>query len=159
MAKEPAQLRRGKAFHKLIQDEWAREAEGEIISERNVRKPNGRRGRVDIFVNDAAPDGQVAIIEVKATDWDRIKEKNIRRNVKRQINQIWSYIESQIRQGRYVEGGEGKDVCPGIIFPRRPRKANLLEMIEELFCEDGIQVVWHDETIAECKERNKIGSK
>jgi len=151
---EPMQLRRGKAFHKQIQGEWLREAEGDIKKERRIIKPSGRKGRVDVFVNDDDPKGSVAIVEIKATDWDRIKECNIRRNVRRQIKQIWDYIESQIVKGEYVPEGEGKDVCPGIIFPKRPRDRKLMNQIEEMFLEEGISVVWHDETTKECKRRN-----
>jgi hypothetical protein len=150
---EPTELRLGKAFHKLIQVEWQREAEEDIYPERYVTKPNGRKGRVDVFVDDTDAKAPIAVVEVKATDWDRIKEKNVRRNFRRQIRQIWSYIESQIRHGEYVEGGEGKDVCPGIIFPKRPRNKQRMKLIEELFSEEGIPVVWHDETIEECKAR------
>ena len=152
--KEPSPLRRGKAFHKLIQDEWLREAADDVVRERHVIKPSGRRGRVDVFVSDDDPEGSVAIVEIKATDWDRIKECNIRRNVRRQINQIWSYIESQIIKGEYVPGGEGKAVCPGIIFPKRPKDKERMNRIEAMFFEEGIPVVWHDETIEECKKRN-----
>jgi len=155
MGKEPERLRRGKAFHRLIQDEWAKEAEGEVKAERHIIKPNGRRGRVDVFVGDDDPDGVVAIVEVKATDWDRIKESNLRRNARRQIRQIWSYIESQILGGKYAASGEGKDVCPGIIFPRRPRNPARLATIEAMFEQEGIAVVWHDESLEECKARNR----
>ena len=153
--KEPSQLRRGKAFHKLIQAEWEEEAEGDVRAERHVIKPNGRRGRVDVFVNDDDPKSPVAVIEVKATDWDKIKAENIRRNVRRQSLQILCYIESQIIGGKYVVGGEGKDVSPGIIFPRRPQDRQRMKQIEELFMEDGIPVVWHDETLEERKARNQ----
>jgi hypothetical protein len=152
--KEPTQLRRGKAFHRLIQKEWERDAEGDVKSERHVRKPNGRKGRVDVFVNDDDPESSIAIVEVKATDWDKIKRKNIRRNARRQIRQIWSYIESQILNGQYVRDGEGKAVCPGIIFPRRPKDRERMEQIEEMFEEEGIPVVWHDEAIEERKMRS-----
>jgi len=117
------------------------------VSERHVIKPSGRRGRVDVFVSDDDPKGSVAIVEIKATDWDRIKDCNIRRNVRRQINQIWSYIESQIIKGQYVPGGEGKDVCPGVIFPRRPKDKERMNRIEAMFIEEGISVVWHDVTM------------
>ena len=153
MLSEPAQLRRGKAFHKLIQAEWQREAEGDIHAERHVIRVGGKKGRVDVFVDDDDPKGVVAIAEIKATDWDRIKEKNIRRNVRRQIRQIWSYIESQIRDGQYVKGGEGKDVCPGIIFPKRPKDKQRTELVEKMFLDEGIPVVWHDETVAERSTR------
>ena len=157
LKKEPLQLRRGNAFHRLIQEEWLSEAEGDVTRERHVTKPSGRKGRVDVFVNDDDPKAPIAIVEIKATDWDRINECNIRRNVLRQINQIWSYIESQIIQGKYVPGGEGKDVCPGIIFPNRPKDRKRMKRIEEMFLEEGISVAWHDETISECRERNRGG--
>lgn len=152
---EPTQLRRGKAFHRLIQAEWEKEAEGEITSEKYIVKPNGRRGRIDVFVNDDDPKSSIAIVEVKATNWDKIAEKNVRRNIRRQIRQIWSYIESQIIDGKYVADGEGKDVCPGIIFPKRPKNKKRMELIESLFIEEGIPVVWYDESIAEVKARSK----
>lgn len=138
----------------MIQDEWLHETADDIVPERHVVKPSGRRGRVDVFVSDDDPKGSIAIVEIKATDWDRIKEKNIRRNVRRQVNQIWSYIESQIIKGQYVAGGEGKSVCPGVIFPKRPKDRELMDRIEEMFFEEGISVVWHDETFEECKKRN-----
>jgi hypothetical protein len=156
MRSEPLPLRRGKAFHKLIQAEWEREAQGKVTSEEPVTKPTGRRGRVDVFIDDDDPKAPIAVIEIKATDWERIKPQNVRRNVKRQIRQIYSYVESQILEGEYVKGGKGKDVCPGIIFPKRPLDQALLEMIEELFFKACIQVVWHDETMEECKSRNMI---
>jgi hypothetical protein len=74
VTKEPKQLRRGKAFHKLIQDEWLREAADDVVRERHVVKPSSRRGRVDVFVSDDDPKGSVAIVEIKATDWDWIEK-------------------------------------------------------------------------------------
>lgn len=156
MTNEPSQLRRGRAFHKLIQDEWHKEAEGSVEHEKHINKPNGRKGRVDVFVNDDDPKSPVAIVEIKATDWDKIAKKNLRRNVRRQIRQIWSYIESQILNGKHVAGGEGKDVCPGIIFPKRPKDKEKLELIERLFEEEGIPVAWHDETKEERKARSQF---
>ena len=152
--KEPSRLIRGKEFHKLIQDEWAREAQGDIAAEKHVIKPSGRRGRVDVFVNDDDPQSPTAIVEIKATDWDRMTDKAVIRNARRHIRQIWSYIESQIIEGEYVEGGEMKDVCPGIIFPKRPADKKRMDVIEEMFIEEGIPVVWHDETIEEVKAMN-----
>ncbi len=80
-------------------------------------------------------------------------DEAVRRNVRRQIRQVWSYIESQIVEGEYVEDGEHKDVCPGIIFPKRPKDGERMKLIEEMFEEEGIPVVWHDETIEERKAR------
>ena len=152
--KEPQALKRGKAFHKLIQAEWHKEAEGEVKSERVVTKKSGRRGRVDVFVNTTVSDGCIAIVEIKASDWDKMSDKAVRRNVRRQIRQIWSYIESQILGPDYVPTGEHKSVSPGIIFPRRPMDKKRMELIESMFEEEGIPVVWHDESIKERRRRN-----
>jgi hypothetical protein len=152
--REPKQLRRGKEFHKKIQAEWIAEAEGDVRPERTIIKPSGRKGRVDVFVDDDDPDGCIAIVEVKASDWDKMTEQAVRRNIRRQIKQIWDYIESQILGGEYVPTGEGKGVSPGIIFPVRPQSKDRMKLIEESFYGEGIAVVWHDESIEECKQRN-----
>ncbi|MEE9555363.1 MAG: hypothetical protein V3W18_13830 [candidate division Zixibacteria bacterium] len=144
-SREPENLRRGKAFHRMIQAAWKREAEGTVASERAILKSSGRKGRVDIFVNDDLHDGVVAIVEIKASNWDRMTDKAVRRNVSRQIKQVWDYIESQIIKCEYVPTGEGKSVCPGIIFPQQPRDKVRQVWIENKFEEEGIVVVWHDE--------------
>lgn len=139
-SREPNQLRQGREFHRLVQVDWARNAEGDTVPERPCTKPTGRRGRIDVFVDD---DDSVSVVEIKHTDWDRMKPAAVRRNARRYARQLWQYIDSQL-QGL----GEDKvrDVCPGIIFPNRPVDANRLKLIEELFDAEGIPVVWEDET-------------
>ena len=142
-APEPRRLRRGKAFHRKIQAEWEEDAEGEVTTEKAVTKPGGRRGRMDVY---AASDGKlVAVAEIKASDWDRITLRALRRNVRRQIRQIWQYIDSQL--------AAGQEVSPGVIFRARPTDPQRVELIERLFEEEGIPVVWDDETDAERKAR------
>lgn len=141
--REPKALRRGKRFHRTVQAEWQQDAEGEVAVEKGVRKPAGRRGRIDIFVD--AGDRLTAVAEIKASDWDRMTESALRRNVSRQARQILDYIESQLV--------EGKEVCPGVVFPRRPKSRQRLEVIEALFEEQGIAVVWQDESLEERRAR------
>lgn len=143
MTKEPKILSKGKKFHKEIQDTWKATAEGKICPEHGVTKPNKRRGRVDILVD--PNESMVAVVEIKASDWDKMKESNVRKNVKRQIRQVWSYIESQLE--------DGKEVSPGIIFPKKPKTPGRLKYIEKLFDEEGIPVVWQNKTIEELKNR------
>lgn len=143
MTKEPKILKKGKKFHKEIQDNWEKTAEGAIFSEHPIKKSNKRSGRVDILVD--PKEDMVAVVEIKNSDWDRMKEKNVRRNIKRQARQVWIYIESQLNIS--------KDVSPGIIFSKRPKTSGRLEYIEKLFGEEGIPVVWQDETIKELKNR------
>jgi hypothetical protein len=140
---EPERLRRGKEFHRAEQADWQRTAQGEVAIEKGIKKPSGRSGRIDILVGDDTT--LVGVAEVKATDWDRMTPSSLRRNVLRQARQIWDYIESQLEQG--------KEVSPGIIFPTRPESMERLEIIEALFEEHGIPVVWKDESIEERRVR------
>jgi len=142
---EPKHLRQGKEVHKKIQNEWLKSAEGSIESEKTVTKPSGRKGRMDIFVN--SDETLVAIAEIKDSDWDAMILTVVRRNVRRQAHQIWDYIESQLQLG--------KEVSPGVIFPKRPKDPDRMKLIEHLFNEEGITVVWEDETIAERKARSQ----
>jgi len=64
-SREPRQLRKGKEFHKAVADDWRLNAEGKIKREKTVLKKNGRKGRVDVFVNDEDPEAIVAIVEPK----------------------------------------------------------------------------------------------
>ena len=145
---EPEQLHKGKKFHKNIQEDWITTAEGDVAVEREVIRKNEKKGRVDIYIND---EDMVAVVEIKNSDWDLMTTKNLKRNIRRQIRQIWSYIESQIEG---IGKDDVKDVCPGVIFPKRPENAETLNLIEELFNEEGIQVVWQDESLDERKARS-----
>ena len=144
MNKEPKSLKNGKEFHKKIQNEWLDTAEGEVEAEKQMIKQNGRRGRMDVFVK--IEETYVSIAEMKMSDWDAMTIKNLRRNVRRQIRQIWNYIDSQLKQK--------KDVTPGVVFSNRPKMNGRLDIIEQLFGEEGITVVWDDESIEECLKRS-----
>ncbi len=142
--KEPKVLRWGKEFHKKIQKEWLKSAEGKVNPEKGIIKPSGRKGRIDIFVE--ADSELVAVVEIKNSDWDKMTHKAVRRNVKRQAHQILNYIDSQLE--------EGNNVSPGIIFPNKPKDIDLMNLIEELFEDEGMPIVWIDETIEERKARS-----
>ena len=142
--KEPKQLSKGKEFHKKIQKEWYSDAEGGVETEKSITKPSKRKGRMDIFVKD---DGSlVAVAEIKTSNWDLMAPSAVRKNVMRQANQVWDYIESQLELD--------KDVSPGVIFPKRPKNPDRMNFIEDLFNTRGIQVVWEDESVQERKARS-----
>lgn len=142
--KEPRILQEGKRFHKVIQDDWRETAEGELFFEKTMDLTTDKKGRMDIFVRESG--AYVAIGEIKNTDWDSMTKASVKRNIKRQVRQIWSYIHSQLRSS--------KDVTPGVIFPRKPSDQDRLELIEALFEAEGISVVWNDETPASRKRRS-----
>lgn len=141
--REPRSLREGKAFHRKVQAEWVADAEGDVRTEMTVKKEGGKTGRLDVFVS--SDDSEVrAIVEIKHSDWDKMTPQAVRRNVKRQARQIWRYIELQPT----IDG-----ICPGVVFPRRPSDPKRLELIEQLFEEEGIPVVWEDESVEERRGR------
>ena len=140
---EPEQLRRGRLFHLKVQESWRRDAEGMVTTEAGITKPSGRRGRVDVLVD--AEEDDVAVIEIKASDWDVMSERAIRRNVRRHVNQILDYGESQV--------AKGKTASISIIFPKRPSSPRRLRLVEDLFWELGVPVIWEDETKEERRAR------
>jgi len=141
---EPESLYRGKRVHKKIQKKWHEKAKGDVKTEKSTIKLSGRKGRMDIFVKS---DGSlVAVVEIKASDWDTMTPTAIHLNIRRQARQIWDYIESQLMLG--------KDISPGVIFPKRPKDPNRMNLIEQLFDKKGISVVWEDESIEERKARS-----
>lgn len=145
---EPILLSEGKKFEKNVKKEWHDTAKDGIITyERPIRKENNRKGRIDIFVDEVGDD-LVSVVEIKNTDWDKMKLENVRRNARRHIRQIWEYIDSQMRSNEV-------NVCPGIIFSKIPQDINRLKLIESMFENEGIQVVWHNESIDEIRERMK----
>ena len=137
---EPDLLRRGKRFHRRVQEDWERTAQGEIFVEKTIPllQPKAvgrrRRGRMDIFVGE--DDGMVAVVEIKATDWDRVRHVN--RVLRSHERQVWKYVTKHL-------DGDGLTVCPGIIYPTAPSKPGLKEEIEEFLNAQGLQVVWYDD--------------
>lgn len=104
---EPKQLRKGKEFHKKIQKEWHSDAEGGVETEESITKPSKRKGRMDIFVKD--DESLVAVEEIKTSNWDAMTPTAVRKNVMRQANQVWDYIESQLElQGRIARSDISK---------------------------------------------------
>ncbi len=136
-------MRDGKAFHRKVQADWMANAEGDVQIEMTTRKPGKKSGTMDVFVSE---DGSAvrAIVEIKHSDWDTMTPEAVRRNVKRQARQIWQYIELQTS----VDG-----ICPGIVFRKQPEDPERLKQIEQLFEDEGIRVVWEDESVAERKAR------
>jgi len=138
-------LKRGIVFHRKVQFNWKRESEGISTAEKQCNKPSGKKGRIDIHVKFDEGDRLTSCIEIKNTDWDRIIESRIQTNVRKQANQLWDYIESELIKKN--------DVSPGIVFPKKPKTVQKLKLIEALFEERGISVVWINESILDRRKR------
>lgn len=141
---EPIQLKRGKQFQKLVQSDFNQNNKSGIICiERHVSfeelsELKQKRGRMDMFIYEDSDDF-VTILEIKATDWDRIKPDNIKRNLYRHSKQLFNYID------KFMEVDK-KDVCHGIIYPHPPKSEELREFIEECATENYcFPVYWYSE--------------
>lgn len=136
---EPLILKRGKEFHKKVQEDWRNTAKnGDIFPEHTIPlshlKNLGKSGRIDIFVDDIGD--FVSIVEIKSTDWDKIKEKNRQKLLSSHRRQVWKYIN------KYLDI-DHIDVCPGIIYPSEPKTPGLKLKIEKYLNDYGLQVVWY----------------
>lgn len=127
-------VNRGRKFEEWERSHW----NGKLNSAREFEAATewkGKRGRVDIRLN-LEEDGHIVIVEIKATNWDNIKENRVRETALRHARQIWRYIEAHLTP---------LDVTPAIVYPARPLIPGRKEQIEEIFDERLIQVVWREE--------------
>jgi hypothetical protein len=139
--KEPEALRRGKRFHKIVQADLGQDTKDESIRcevpiEFFLKKGKKKWGRADILISDESD--LVAVLEIKATDWDRIKPKNVKKNLWRHQNQLYSYVE------RFLEV-DMKSVSAYIIYPTRPSSAELCKVIDDYLEAYGMLAHWYDE--------------
>ena len=102
-------VNRGRKFEEWEGSHW----NGKLNSAREFEAATewkGKRGRVDIRLN-LEEEGNVVIVEIKATNWDKIKENRVRATALRHARQIWRYIEAHLTP---------LDVTPAIIYPAPP---------------------------------------
>jgi len=95
----------------------------------------GKRGRVDIRI-DIPENNQVVVIEIKASDWDKMKPHRVRPNALRHVNQVWRYIEAYVSP---------REVIPALVYPKTPQTPGRKEEIEAILDEHAIAAVWRDE--------------
>ena len=140
---EPEQLKRGKVFQRIVQDDFEKFSKnGKVFSEafvsfKELKKIKKRSGRIDILINELGV--FVTIVEIKGTNWDKIKPENIKRNLYRHQKQLFSYVD------KYLDV-EKMDVCLGIIYPKPPIKKGLRLFIEKYLENNyGVPAYWYSE--------------
>ena len=84
-------VKRGRKFEEWERSHWNSELNSAAEFEAPT-KWEGKRGRIDIKLK-LEEDGNVVIVEIKATNWDKIKESELRSTALRHSRQIWRYIE------------------------------------------------------------------
>ncbi|GAF92102.1 unnamed protein product [marine sediment metagenome] len=129
-------FRRGKEFETREKSEWLTLDDGyQALFEKTIPTAPGRRGRIDVLIQEK--NGSLTIIEIKSTNWDKIKPYRIRQNVLRHIRQVLSYLT-------YFHE-KGIDVCLAICYPCAPSSKKTRLAIEQLFESKWVQVVWTNE--------------
>ena len=127
------QIARGRNFENWERSKWS----GEYNQSAEFEAPSklqGRRGRVDIRLIDIDSSFTV-VVELKASNWDKMKPHRIRPNALRHVRQLWRYIEAELSP---------QDVIPAIVYPEVPQTPGRKEEIEHIMDEHWIQVVWRD---------------
>ncbi len=133
---EPSCFIRGKEFQNLVREDFVKNNKDGVLGFEETRKLlNNKKGRLDVLVT--ALGDFIAIYEIKATNWDLIKPKNIIKNVWSHQHQLLKYVDT------YVE--ENIDVCLGIIYPSPPKKDGLREKIEKYLENYGTPPYWFTE--------------
>jgi hypothetical protein len=127
-------IRRGRRFEKREKCEWIGIENGRAHFE-VFMKHRGKVGRIDIRIDEL--EDFVSVVEIKATDWNKILPHRIRPTALRHARQQWRYIEKEV--------DDGIEVCPGLVYPQQPSDPERKNGIEEILNSRMIQVVWRKE--------------
>ena len=132
------QIRRGREFERWERSYWTGD-ETEDVGFETPTRWKGKRGRIDIRLADAE-EGYIIVVELKATQWDKMLPHRVRPNALRHARQIWRYIEAELQQ---AQGDiHLNEVHPAIVYPTTPKTPGRKKEIETILNEQGIQVVW-----------------
>jgi hypothetical protein len=125
-------IRRGRRFEAEEKAGWGHIAQKHIAFEASTSS-GGKGGRIDIKIDENL--GYIALVEVKATDWNKLRHHRIRPTAQRHARQVWRYAED------FVDS-RGKDVCPAVVYEYEPKDSHIRAEVEQIFNDRMIQVVW-----------------
>jgi len=146
-------IRQGRKFEAWEREQWNNELNSVRKTEVGT-KWKGKAGRIDIRLQIEEDDegrDTVVIVETKATNWDKIKDHRVRLTARKHVKQIWRYIEDVVNPREEDHPNVKKeDLIPlrataAVVYPAPPTIPDRKEMIEEIFEEEYIQVVWREE--------------
>lgn len=148
-------IRQGRKFEAWEREQWNSELNSVKQTEVGTRW-KGKAGRIDIRLQlEEDDDGRdtVVIAETKATNWDKIKDHRVRITARKHVKQIWRYIEDAVnpRAEDHPDLTEEElsklkfRATPAVVYPASPTTSGRKELIEEIFEEEWIQVVWREE--------------
>lgn len=141
-------IKKGREFEKWERSFWqGKEFEGVSFEKQTAYQ--GKKGRVDIEL-DMTDIGQFVLVEIKATDWEKINPTRVRPNVLRHARQLERYLKAAVEMfntsypnANIFETSEG--IVPAIIYINPPSNETTKELIVYLLNERAIQVVWRTE--------------
>jgi PD-(D/E)XK nuclease superfamily len=137
-------LTAGRAFHDRVQSAFLTDlADATGFRERGWRLAAGGRGRVDLAVVTDDREKMLIIIEIKGTNWDKIRPDRVKRNVQRHIRQLLAYLDTAISE---LEAGQWEGVAGTLLYPARPASHDTLACIQAVADEQAIMVTWYEET-------------
>lgn len=136
-------LTAGQAFHKTVQSAFLTGLAGASgFKERRWQLVAGRRGRVDLAVEVAGSEQMLVIIEIKATDWDKIPPARLMRNLRRHLRQLQGYLDTAIEE---MDAGRWASIAGALLYPARPANTETLTTIETIVGEQAIMVTWYQD--------------
>ena len=136
------QLAAGQAFHKAVQSAFLTGLAGASgFRERRWRLVGERRGRVDLAV-EVEGEQMLVIIEIKATNWNKIPADRLMRNLRRHLHQLQGYLDTAIEE---MEAGQWAGVAGALLYPARPTGIETMEVIESIAGEQAIMVTWYED--------------
>jgi restriction system protein len=141
-------IRRGRKFEEWEKSHWQEGIDDGAQFEKQTQW-NGKKGRIDIEL-ELDDIGQFVLIELKATNWKKIKPSRIRLTVLRHAKQLERYINAteewfhkEFPNADIFETSEG--IVPAIEYTTPPSEIESKELIENLLNDRGMQVVWREE--------------
>ncbi|MBT63773.1 MAG: hypothetical protein CML13_11235 [Puniceicoccaceae bacterium] len=127
--------KRGKAFERELENKWSA-SQGDVIQREVSVSNEGRKGRIDILIDE---DPDIALIlEVKSTDWDKIKRGRLREYALRHLRQLHRYVDAVMKTS-------SKTITIAITYPRRPRKEDRYRELMAIFDEIGASISFEDD--------------
>lgn len=137
-------LAAGQAFHRTVQSAFLSGlAGGSGFAERRWRLVAGSRGRVDLAVEVDGSEQMLVIIEIKGTDWDKIRAARVMRNLRRHLRQLQAYLDTAVEE---MEAGQWPGgIAEALLYPARPASAQTQEAIEAVAGEQAVMVTWYEE--------------
>ncbi len=127
-------MSRGRRFERWEKAQWLKGVTQTPEFE-TIANWKGKRGRVDIRI-DVPENNQIVVVEVKASDWDKMKPHRVRPNALRHANQVWRYIAAYVSP---------QEVIPALVYPSTPKTPGRKEEVESILDEYAIAAVWRDE--------------